>query len=74
MWVLENRIRDALYNLHGGMIPFGDVSAEAQERAILVTTAWFIRDAFNLAKRHADEITLIDGEQLVTMKQRIQSQ
>jgi hypothetical protein len=44
------------------------------ERAIIVTTGWFIRDALTLAKRHADEITLIDSQQLVSMTQRVQPQ
>jgi hypothetical protein len=68
-WVLENSIRDALDDLHSGMIPGVD---EPPERAIIVTAGWFIRDALRLAKRHADGITLIDGQQLVSMMQRVQ--
>jgi restriction endonuclease Mrr len=53
------------------MIPGVD---QQPERAIIVTIGWFIRDALKLAKRYADEITLIDGQQLVTMMQRVQPQ
>jgi restriction endonuclease Mrr len=69
--VLENSIHDALDDLHSGMIPGVD---QQPERAIIVTIGWFIRDALKLAKRYADEITLIDGQQLVTMMQRVQPQ
>jgi hypothetical protein len=70
--IVTATVEDALNNLHVDRTPFGDVSPEPKERAIIITIGWYTYEALELAKRHADKMTLIDGQQLVSMMQRVQ--
>jgi Restriction endonuclease/TIR domain len=49
-------------------------TARHPTKAMIVTTSGYTPRALDEAKKHADQVTLIDGQQLVTMMQRVQPQ